>query len=923
MAILNRYTVLAGAVALACAAWAQEPPQQYQSDQYQGQYQDNQATQNQVDPPSRVARLAYLSGEVSFAPAGENDWVTAHRNRPLATGDKLFTNNGRAELGIGTSSILLDAQSNMDFLTLNDQMTQVELTQGALNLNVRKLRGGEVYEVDTPTIAFVADQIGDYRIDVDPNGQTTTVSVRRGSGDAVGEGGARVRVDEGQRVVFNDPQLSNYQTVDLRGNDNFDSYCRERVVRYERAPARRYVSEEVVGYEDLDEYGSWDEAPEYGHVWYPSGVAADWAPYHDGSWAWQDPYGWTWVDNSPWGFAPFHYGRWAYVGSRWGWIPGPVDVRPVYAPALVAFVGGDGFGVSVSVGGGGPIGWFPLGPRDVYFPSYSVGRDYFRSVNISNTVVNNTVINNYYGQYSSGNVNYASMNFANRSAPRAITAVPATAFASGRPVAASAIAVNRAQLANARIMSRATVAPTAASLVAGRARATPPPATAMNRQVVAANRPAPAPVPFAQRQALLQKNPGQPLTTAQLRRVAAAGPNGAGTATSLAARSNVRVVGTGKAGVVTPAAANARGNARATANAPNAPAMTRQEQQAQARQQQQANAAQGRVQGQLPSSRYTQRGNVPPRESATAQQNASANARFNRGNAPPTAPMPRASATAQQNASANARFNRGNASPTAPTSRESAAAQRNASANARFNRGNAPPTAPTPRESATAQQNASANARFNRGNAPPTAPTSRESATAQQNASANARFNRGNAAPTTPANRAAEARANAQAQQQQRASEQRMQAQNRAAESRTNAQAQQQSRASEQRIAAQQRAQQQQERASSQRMEAQSRAAESRANAQAQAREEQRAQAQMRAGEQQRMQAQAREQQRAQAQSRAPERAPMQATPQQQRAQAQYREPPRPTNQREQPQPRQQAKRRNEKDRDQQNGGGG
>jgi len=190
MAILNRYTVLAGAVALACSAWAQEPqqPQQYQSDQYSNdQYQDNQASQNQqVDPPSRVARLAYLSGEVSFSPAGENDWVEAHRNRPLATGDKLFTNNGRAELGIGTSSILLDARSNMDFLTLNDQMTQVELTQGSLNINVRKLRSGEVYEVDTPTIAFVADQVGDYRIDIDPNGQSTTVSVRRGSGDAIG-----------------------------------------------------------------------------------------------------------------------------------------------------------------------------------------------------------------------------------------------------------------------------------------------------------------------------------------------------------------------------------------------------------------------------------------------------------------------------------------------------------------------------------------------------------------------------------------------------------------------------------------------------------------------------------------------------------------------------------------------------------------
>jgi hypothetical protein len=883
MAILNRYTALAGAVALACAAWAQEPPQQqqYQSDQYQsdqGQYQDDQAAQNQVDPPTRVARLAYLSGEVSFAPAGENDWVEAHRNRPLTTGDKLYTNNGRAELGIGTSSIVLDSSSNMDFLTLNDQMTQIELTQGSLSINVRKLHSGEVYEVDTPTIAFVADQVGSYRIDVDPNGQTTTVSVRRGAGDAIGEGGTRVRVDEGQRVVFNDPQLRDYQTVDLRGNDNFDTYVQERVARYERAPARRYVSEEVVGYEDLDENGSWEDAPEYGHVWYPSGVASDWAPYHDGSWAWQDPYGWTWVDNSSWGFAPFHYGRWAYVGSRWGWVPGPVDVRPVYAPALVAFVGGGGFGVSVSVGGGGgPIGWFPLGPRDVYFPSYHVDRNYFRNVNVSNTVVNTTQINNYYGQYSSGHVNYEQMRFANRSVPTAITAVPATAFASGRPVAASAIAVNRAQLANARIMSRATVAPTAASLVAGRARATPPPATVMNRQIVAAHRPAPAPAPFAQRQNLLRQNPGQPLTTTQLRTVAAARPAGKANAQGqIAPRSNVRVVGTGK-GPATPAA-NARANARATANAPNAPnapAMTRQQQQAQARQQQaQANAqarGQGRAQGQLPSSRYTQQP---------------------RGNAP-TTPPPRESATAQQNASANARFNRGNATP-------------------------------TPRESATAQQKAAANARFNRGNAPLTTP-----------------------ATTTAQNRAAEARAKAQAQEKGRAEQQRAQAQqSRASEQRMaaqqHAQQQAQARAGEQqrsqaqaRANEQQRSQAQARASEQQRAQAQARASEQqRAQAQARASEQQRSQAQARASEQQRAQAQARagEQQRAQAQARAQQQAraseQQRAQPQPQRAQAQYREPPRPTsqprptNQREQPQPRQQAKRKNEKDRQQQDGGG-
>jgi len=887
MATLNRYTVLAAAVALACSAWAQQPPDQYQPDQNSaGQYQDSsdQVAQNEVDPPTRVARLGYMTGEVSFAPAGENDWVSAQRNRPLTTGDKLYTNDGRAELQIGTSSILLDARSNMDFLTLNDQLTQVELTQGSLDVNVRRLSSGEVYEVDTPTIAFVADQVGDYRIDVDADGKTMTVSVRQGSGDAIGEGGTRVRVNSGEAIVFNDPQLTDYRTVALRSGDSFDSYTRERIVRYEHAPARRYVSEEVVGSADLDEYGSWDEAPEYGHVWYPNNVSSDWAPYHDGNWVWQDPWGRSWVDNSEWGFAPFHYGRWAYVGSRWGWIPGPADVRPVYAPALVAFVGGGGFGVDISVGG--PIGWFPLGPRDVYVPSYRVGRDYFRRVNVSNTVVNTTVINNFYGQYRTGNVNYAQMNFANRRVPRAVTAVPTNAFVSGRPVAASAIAVNPNQLANARIMARATVAPTAASLVASRGRATPPPAAIMNRPVIAATRPAPAPVPFAQRQALLKRNPGQPLTTAQLHTVAAARPNA--NAPAAVTRSNVRVAAGANAPGNRGMAQQPRGNApnapgmaqQQRGNAPNAPGATRMEQQ----RAQQMQAQQGRARGQLPSSRYTQqqRG-APPRESVTAQQNASANARFNRGNAPPNAPTPRESATAQQNAAANARFNRGNAPPNAATTAQSRAAEARAQQQQR----------------AQAQQ-AQAQTRIGQ-----------QRMNAQQRAQ----------------------------QQQQGANTQRMEAQNRAAEARGNAQArsQQQSRAEEQRMSAQQqRAQQQQQAASSQRMEAQNRAADARANAQAQ----QRAQAQARGQQeqQQRAQAQARAQQEQRAQAQA-QRAPMreqrapaptreQQAPQQ-RAQAQYREPPRPTQQAPQqrqqpqqaPQQRQQAKRKNDKD--QQPPGGG
>ncbi len=533
------------------------------------------AAPGQIDPPARVARLSDMSGNVSFTPAGENDWVEAQLNRPIVTGDRLWTaDGGRAELQVGASTVRLDNGSNFDFLNLNDQIAQMELTQGTLNINVRRLHGDETYEVDTPTIAFVASRVGDYRIDVDPQSGFTTVTAWRGGGDAIGEGGKRVAVAEGQTVRFNDSQLVDYQVNQIRAPDDFDRYASTRDERYERAPARDYVSEDVVGYQDLDQYGSWEDAPEYGHVWYPTSVSADWAPYHDGQWTWVDPWGWTWVDAAPWGFAPFHYGRWAYVGSRWGWVPGPYDVAPVYSPAMVAFVGGGGFGLSVSVGG--PVGWFALGPGDVYFPGYHCGRDYFNRVNIGNTYINRNVVNNYYGSWSNGSVNYSQLNYANRNAPRAMTAMQSTAFVAGRPVASSAIAVNRTTMANARVMPRAMVAPTQASLVGGRGRAAAPPSTAANRAVVAAHTPPPRTPSFAQRQSVLQKSAGQPLSVNQMHTLAAQ-TNGRGA--SAAAAANVRVVGD-RAGAVsaarpmaaaqTPGSAAANnGNGRGPQQSPN------------------------------------------------------------------------------------------------------------------------------------------------------------------------------------------------------------------------------------------------------------------------------------------------------------------------------------------------------------------
>ncbi len=211
------------------------------------------------------------------------------------------------------------------------------------------------------------------------------------------------------------------------GRSDFEKWADDREERAARSESTRYVSREVIGYEDLDEYGYWRSEPEYGHVWYPRSVAVGWAPYRYGHWVWVGPWGWTWMDDAPWGFAPFHYGRWAHVGSRWGWVPGPRAYRPVYAPALVAWVGGPSVSVSVSFGSG--IGWFPLGPREVYVPGYRASPYHINNVNISNTVIINS--NHIHSAYVDRGRNE---HYAYRGRGDAVTVVSRDDFTRGRPV---------------------------------------------------------------------------------------------------------------------------------------------------------------------------------------------------------------------------------------------------------------------------------------------------------------------------------------------------------------------------------------------------------------------------------------------------------------------------------------------------------
>ena len=262
------------------------------------------------DPSGRVARLGYMTGSVSVQPQGTGDWVQGSLNRPLTNGDNVWADkDSRAELNLGTGVMRISSETSLTLTNVTNDAVQVQLHQGTLNVHIRKLYGGEVYEIDSPNQAFSVTKSGEYRFDVDPNGDTTLVTVWKGEGEATGQGPA-VRVHEGQQARFSNGNSLAHQISDAPAPDGFDDWCKVRDKREDNSVSSRYVAPGVVGGSDLDEYGNWRNTPEYGNVWVPSSVPPGWAPYSAGHWIWQPPYGWTWVDDAPWGFAPFHNGRW-------------------------------------------------------------------------------------------------------------------------------------------------------------------------------------------------------------------------------------------------------------------------------------------------------------------------------------------------------------------------------------------------------------------------------------------------------------------------------------------------------------------------------------------------------------------------------------------------------------------------------------
>jgi hypothetical protein len=396
-------------------------------------------------PPERIGRLSLRSGKASLRASIDTGWTEAELNQPIFNRVALRTDpQARVEVRIGANSVELSNSTEIEFISLRYRFTQIAASWGRINFDLPQLGEGESVEIDTPWGAVWLLAPGSYDIEMGSGDQPARVAVFAGAARLVSSGND-TRIEAGQVAALTGPGPV-AATIEPAVPDAFVDWCRERERNYDqtRLVAPYYISPYMTGFAELDSAGSWKTTAQYGAVWVPDAIPEDWVPYRYGHWSWIAPWGWTWIDDASWGFAPFHYGRWALIEERWAWVPGSFVDRPIYAPAVVAFLGTPGIGLSSAEGAA--VGWFPLAPGEAYWPSYTRDLNYVRALNLGNVQDVGTIRMRADGEPPLEVFNgvFAHRQFA--------SVVPRPIFSNGRPVATALVTVPEQRLQNAPVL---------------------------------------------------------------------------------------------------------------------------------------------------------------------------------------------------------------------------------------------------------------------------------------------------------------------------------------------------------------------------------------------------------------------------------------------------------------------------------------
>jgi hypothetical protein len=392
-------------------------------------------------PPTRVGRVSLVSGNVDLRNSAAAEWSDAAPNHPVFTGEAIRTEGkARAEIEIGANTIDVSDNSQIEFASLRDGTIQIAVAHGRIGVHLRQDDAAEAVEIDIPQGGIWLLAAGRYDIEAGDD-QPPRIAVFDGAARFVGNA-TDVRIEAGQMTAT---AASDSSAVAIKPAeaDAFVNWCREQEYDQASLAAPYYLSPEMTGFADLDSAGVWKIDEQYGPIWFPT-ASEEWAPYRFGHWSWVAPWGWTWIDDQPWGFAPSHYGRWVLIHEHWAWVPGRYIAHPVYAPAVVAFLGTPGVGLSSEEGAA--AAWFPLAPGEVYWPSYARDVDYVRDLNRGSVEDLAAIRMPADGQPP---LEIFNREFANQ---QYATVVPRAVFISGRPVAAARIFLPEQRLHNAPVL---------------------------------------------------------------------------------------------------------------------------------------------------------------------------------------------------------------------------------------------------------------------------------------------------------------------------------------------------------------------------------------------------------------------------------------------------------------------------------------
>jgi hypothetical protein len=326
-------------------------------------------------PAPLVGRIAATDGAVQLRLPG-GTWQGAEVNEPVAGGAALQTAEpGHTGLRIGADSVVLAPGSELDLGQLDAAKgLHLLLQRGRIGVVLSRVDPVHTIEIDTTDGQVWLQTAGEYDITTGDAKTAGRLAVFAGRARFIGKGcSAIIKFGEADALGAGCPAATPLTDA---AADEFVAGWRPAPDAATTSASLAHVSADMTGYAALDGNGTWQIVGGAGAVWFPRAVPSGWTPYRFGHWRWMPPWGWTWIDAAPWGFAPSHYGRWARFpapdgGERWGWVAGTYVANPAFAPAVVAFLGTAGVGISYPDASGPAIGWFPLAPGEVYWPRYT------------------------------------------------------------------------------------------------------------------------------------------------------------------------------------------------------------------------------------------------------------------------------------------------------------------------------------------------------------------------------------------------------------------------------------------------------------------------------------------------------------------------------------------------------------------------